>query len=203
MEDPTWTVTPDNLEEYVGKPLFTSDRLYDVPPAGVVMGLAWTNMGGSALYIEVASPYSRKTLANRGNNKGGSGGGKKAGDNAVVVVVDGAAKKDGEDAPAGGKRKGGEEEDGGSGGGGGGGDRLPSGGSLRVTGKMGEVMQESAQLAYTLARRWVRDLDGQEGNDLLDVVPLHMHVPEGATPKDGPSAGVTMTTALLSLALDK
>jgi Lon-like ATP-dependent protease len=64
-------------------------------------------------------------------------------------------------------------------------------------------MQESAQIAYTLARRTLRELPGQGGNSFLDTVPLHMHVPEGATPKDGPSAGVTMTTALLSAALDR
>ena len=71
---------------------------------------------------------------------------------------------------------------------------------LRLTGKMGDVMQESAQIAYTLARRILHSTPGQENNSYLDVMPLHMHVPEGATPKDGPSAGITMTTALLSAA---
>lgn len=46
------TVAEDNLTKYVGKPKFTSDRLYESTPPGVVMGLAWTAMGGSALYIE-------------------------------------------------------------------------------------------------------------------------------------------------------
>jgi ATP-dependent Lon protease len=68
---------------------------------------------------------------------------------------------------------------------------------------MGEVMQESAQIAYTVARRHLRGLPGHEGDDFLDVMPLHMHVPEGATPKDGPSAGIAMTTALLSVALGR
>lgn len=45
-------ITKDNLKDYVGPPVFTSDRLYDVPPPGVVMGLAWTRMGGAALYVE-------------------------------------------------------------------------------------------------------------------------------------------------------
>lgn len=45
-------ITKDNLKDYVGPPVFTSDRLYDVPPSGVVMGLAWTRMGGAALYVE-------------------------------------------------------------------------------------------------------------------------------------------------------
>jgi len=65
------------------------------------------------------------------------------------------------------------------------------------------VMQESAQIAYTVARRLLRSLPGQAACDFLDTTPLHMHVPEGATPKDGPSAGVTMVTALLSAALDR
>ena len=81
--------------------------------------------------------------------------------------------------------------------------RYPSGGSLRITGKMGDVMQESAQIAYTLARRFLHAQPGHETNDFLDTAPLHMHVPEGATPKDGPSAGVTMATALLSAAMER
>jgi ATP-dependent Lon protease len=68
---------------------------------------------------------------------------------------------------------------------------------------MGDVMQESAQIAYTFARGFLRRLPGHSANDFLDVTPLHMHVPEGATPKDGPSAGTCMTTALLSAALDE
>ncbi|MEQ2162822.1 hypothetical protein GOODEAATRI_023864, partial [Goodea atripinnis] len=47
-------VTPDNLHNYVGKPVFTVDRMYDVTPPGVVMGLAWTAMGGSTLFIETS-----------------------------------------------------------------------------------------------------------------------------------------------------
>nr|MBE5726368.1 Lon protease [Cucujiformia] len=49
------TVTPENLSEFVGKPVFTQDRMYDVTPPGVVMGLAWTAMGGSTLYIETTT----------------------------------------------------------------------------------------------------------------------------------------------------
>lgn len=48
------TINPDDLQSYVGTPPFTSDRIYDRTPAGVVMGLAWTAMGGSTLYIEAA-----------------------------------------------------------------------------------------------------------------------------------------------------
>jgi Lon-like ATP-dependent protease len=216
VEDPAWTVTADNLEGYVGKPPFTSDRLYDVAPPGVVMGLAWTQMGGSVLYIEVASPYTRGSTG----SGGGSGG-------VIVDTVRAPPPHEGPDDDAEGGGDGGAGggparkgpvtiEDGGgsraSGGGGGGtgkaaaGGSRASGGSLRLTGKLGEVMQESAQIAYTLARRQLREgLGGvsQPANDFLDTTPLHMHVPEGATPKDGPSAGIAMATALLSLALDK
>ena len=46
------TIDKDNLKDYVGPPVFTSDRLYDITPPGVAMGLAWTQMGGAALYVE-------------------------------------------------------------------------------------------------------------------------------------------------------
>ena len=45
------TVRPDNLEDFVGKPIFQTDRFYDELPPGVVVGLAWTSMGGATLYI--------------------------------------------------------------------------------------------------------------------------------------------------------
>jgi Lon-like ATP-dependent protease len=141
----TWIVSEDNLEEYVGKPIFTSDRLYDKDPLphGIVMGLAWTSMGGSALYIETQA-------IKRGN--------------------------DSEGKPRG-------------------------GGLLKVTGQLGKVMEESTQIAYTVARARLADIDPK--SSYFDNYDIHMHVPEGATPKDGPSAGITMTTAMLSLALDK
>ncbi len=47
-------ITPDDLKDYVGPPPFTSDRIYETTPPGVVMGLAWTSMGGNSLYIEAA-----------------------------------------------------------------------------------------------------------------------------------------------------
>lgn len=72
---------------------------------------------------------------------------------------------------------------------------------LMLTGKMGDVMQESAKIAQTFARRKIRELDAH--NRVLDTATLHLHVPEGATPKDGPSAGCTMVTALLSFALNE
>ena len=48
------TVTNENLSDYVGNPIFISDRMYETTPPGVVMGLAWTAMGGTTLFIETA-----------------------------------------------------------------------------------------------------------------------------------------------------
>mmetsp|Transcript_116978 Transcript_116978/g.174716 ORF Transcript_116978/g.174716 Transcript_116978/m.174716 type:complete len:958 (-) Transcript_116978:149-3022(-) len=141
----SWTVTEESLNEYVGKPIFTSDRLYDKDPLphGIVMGLAYTSMGGSALYIETMGIV-------RGLNEDGK--------------------------PRG-------------------------GGTLKVTGQLGDVMKESSQIAYTVARARLAGIDGK--NHFFDNTDIHMHVPEGATPKDGPSAGIAMVTSMLSLALDR
>jgi Lon-like ATP-dependent protease len=141
----TWSVTEKNLDEYVGKPIFTSDRLYDKDPLphGIVMGLAYTSMGGSALYIET-----------QGIRRGADSEGKQRG-----------------------------------------------GGTLKATGKLGDVMLESSQISYTVARARLAEID--EKNDFYDKTDIHMHVPEGATPKDGPSAGIAMVTSMLSLALNK
>ncbi|XP_055592763.1 lon protease homolog, mitochondrial isoform X2 [Uranotaenia lowii] len=133
-------ITGNNLNELLGKPIFTHDRMYKNTPPGVVMGLAWTAMGGSALYIETAK---RKLLE--------------------------AGKKEGS-----------------------------RDGSLEVTGHLGDVMKESARISLTVARNFMLELDAK--NDFLESNHIHLHVPEGATPKDGPSAGVTIVTALLSLA---
>lgn len=133
-------VTGQNLNELLGKPIFTHDRMYESTPPGVVMGLAWTAMGGSALYIETAK---RKLIE--------------------------APKKDG-----------------------------VGDGSLELTGHLGDVMKESARIALTVARNFIRKSD--QDNNFLESSHIHLHVPEGATPKDGPSAGVTIVTALLSLA---
>lgn len=138
-------VTEGNLQQLVGKPIFTHERMYDITPPGVVMGLAWTAMGGSTLYIESAR---RKLLAP-------------------------TAKLD---QPAG-------------------------DGSLEVTGNLGDVMKESARIALTVARNFIKQIDDK--NNFLETAHLHLHVPEGATPKDGPSAGVTIVTALISLAQNK
>mmetsp|Transcript_19232 Transcript_19232/g.35950 ORF Transcript_19232/g.35950 Transcript_19232/m.35950 type:complete len:1074 (+) Transcript_19232:206-3427(+) len=141
----TWEVSEENLHHYVGKPIFTSDRLYekDPLPHGIVMGLAWTSMGGTALYIETQG--IKRGLDHEGKRRGG--------------------------------------------------------GTLKATGQLGDVMKESTQIAYTVARARLADV--APDNDFFDVTDIHMHVPEGATPKDGPSAGITMVTAMLSLALDR
>lgn len=132
-------VTVENLQEFVGKPVFTHDRMYESTPPGVVMGLAWTAMGGSTLFIE--STVRKPT------------GGKKAE------------------------------------------------GTFEVTGHLGDVMKESIHIAMTVARNYLKQEDPL--NTFLYDSHLHIHVPEGATPKDGPSAGITIATALLSLAKEQ
>ncbi|XP_052499956.1 lon protease homolog, mitochondrial [Budorcas taxicolor] len=138
-------VTPENLQDFVGKPVFTVERMYDVTPPGVVMGLAWTAMGGSTLFVETSlrRPRDRDSDSDKGDKDG----------------------------------------------------------SLEVTGQLGEVMKESARIAYTFARAFLMQHDAS--NKFLVTSHIHLHVPEGATPKDGPSAGCTIVTALLSLALDR
>jgi len=157
-------VTCENLTKYIGQPLHLSDKLYPFgPPVGVVMGLAWTSMGGATLYIE-----ARGRIPHRGDH-----------------TIDHTIISSGAEAS-------------GSGDGGGSG----SGGSpMKVTGQLGEVMNESSAISLTYARLFIRELSPR--NAFLDDAHLHLNVPEGATPKDGPSAGVTMTSALLSLVLNE
>ncbi|CAN0131943.1 unnamed protein product, partial [Ectocarpus fasciculatus] len=157
-EPKAWVVTKENLDKYVGKPTFTSDRLYEgaSAPPGVVMGLAWTAMGGSSLYIEamaIRPPTDASALLSSGEGGEGSGSGSGSG----------SAR-------------------------------------LRTTGQLGDVMNESAQIAYSVARESLGKLRPAKALFFEKAAEVHMHVPEGATPKDGPSAGVTMVTALLSLA---
>ena len=138
-------VSADSLSDLVGKPVFSSDKMYERTPPGVVMGLAWTSMGGSTLYIESTNTY-------------------------------------------GGPRwlEGGKEE--------------LSVGRIASTGQLGDVMNESLTIAHAYATRYLNQM--APDNVTLQTDDLQVHVPEGSTPKDGPSAGVTMVTALLSLAMD-
>ncbi|OMP09359.1 hypothetical protein COLO4_05554 [Corchorus olitorius] len=129
-------VDNSNLSDFVGKAVFHAERIYDQTPVGVVMGLAWTAMGGSTLYIET-------TQVEQGEGKG----------------------------------------------------------ALNVTGQLGDVMKESAQIAHTLARSILQEKEPD--NPFFANSKLHLHVPAGATPKDGPSAGCTMITSMLSLAMKK
>lgn len=73
--------------------------------------------------------------------------------------------------------------------------------TLKVTGQLGDVMKESAEIALSYTRNYIRKIDPE--NKFFENCSLHMHVPEGATPKDGPSAGCTMVSSLLSLAMNK
>ncbi|KAG8181734.1 hypothetical protein JTE90_028273 [Oedothorax gibbosus] len=133
-------ISDNNLQEFVGKPVFTQDRLYEITPPGVVMGLAWTAMGGSTLFIETTQykPFTEDKKYE---------------------------------------------------------------GTMQITGHLGDVMKESANIAYSFAKSFM--LTAHADNDFLQRAHLHLHIPEGAVPKDGPSAGCTMVSALVSLALNK
>jgi ATP-dependent Lon protease len=127
-------VTEKTIEKYLGQPIFTTDRFYkDDDHKGVVTGLAWTEYGGSILYIE-------------------------------AVATEGKER-------------------------------------LRITGNAGEVMEESSSIALTYVYSQ-RDKYLPKKLKLEDTE-VHIHIPEGATPKDGPSAGIAMTTAIISLLNDK
>ena len=78
--------------------------------------------------------------------------------------------------------------------------RMPGGKGFQLTGQLGDVMKESAQAALS----WVRSKATELGiaDDVFNKSDLHLHIPSGAVPKDGPSAGVTMATALVSLLTD-
>jgi ATP-dependent Lon protease len=74
-------------------------------------------------------------------------------------------------------------------------------GDIKITGQLGDVMKESANIAYSLARYFAEQLSLPK--EFFNENIIHIHVPAGATPKDGPSAGITLTTAVLSLILKK
>ena len=124
------SISEKNLEKYLGKPVFISDRYYEKTPVGVCTGLAWTAMGGVTLYVEASAVPSEKM-------------------------------------------------------------------GMKLTGQAGEVMKESAQIAWSYVRSHRKEYAPK--GSFFKKEEVHIHIPEGATPKDGPSAGVTMVTALLSL----
>eukprot|EP01091_Cochliopodium_minus_P001797 TRINITY_DN1176_c0_g2_i1.p1 TRINITY_DN1176_c0_g2~~TRINITY_DN1176_c0_g2_i1.p1 ORF type:complete len:995 (-),score=381.50 TRINITY_DN1176_c0_g2_i1:41-3025(-) len=132
-----YRITDKNLESFIGKPIFTSERYYDDPIPGVVMGLVYTSMGGGHTYIETSL------------------------------------------------------------------DKVSKSENFITTGKIGEVMKESTQIALTYAKFFFQQVCDENNRQFFQTNSLHMHVPEGGTPKEGPSAGITMVTSLLSLALGK
>jgi ATP-dependent Lon protease len=79
--------------------------------------------------------------------------------------------------------------------------RMPGKDRLTLTGQLGEVMKESAQIALSYVRSHAREM--HINSAMFDNADIHLHVPAGAIPKDGPSAGVTMVTALVSLLTDR
>lgn len=78
---------------------------------------------------------------------------------------------------------------------------MPGGRGFQITGSIGNVMQESARAALSYVRSRADSLGVP--SDFFDRNDIHLHIPAGASPKDGPSAGVTMTTALVSLILGR
>ncbi|HPE00106.1 MAG TPA: endopeptidase La, partial [Bacillota bacterium] len=123
------TIKQDNLNKYLGKPLFKNNQVLKSDMVGVVTGLAYTMAGGDTLEVE-ATYYQGKN-------------------------------------------------------------------SLVLTGNLGDVMKESAMTALSYVKSNADKL--KIDHDLLEKNDFHIHVPEGAIPKDGPSAGVTIATALISV----
>jgi ATP-dependent Lon protease len=129
-----YTISKNTLDKYLGPPRFIPDAELDtLMQPGLVVGLAWTEVGGELLHIETSI--------------------------------------------------------------------LPGKGKLILTGQLGDVMKESAQAALTYCRSRSKQLG--VADDYFDTIDIHIHVPAGAIPKDGPSAGITMTTALYSAIVEK
>lgn len=129
-----YKITESLLKDYLGKPVYTSDRFYEKTPVGVAMGLAWTALGGATLYIEVVQVPADKT-------------------------------------------------------------------ALQLTGQMGDVMKESCQIAWNYVHSAMSRFAPNFA--FFERSQVHLHIPEGATPKDGPSAGITIATALFSLIMNQ
>ncbi|MFP3981370.1 MAG: endopeptidase La [Desulfobacterales bacterium] len=121
-------VTRGNLHTYLGPPQYIPELDQDESQVGLATGLAWTQVGGEVLYVEVSL--------------------------------------------------------------------LEGKGELIITGQLGEVMQESARAAVSYARAHREQLGVKKNT--FDSLDIHIHVPAGAIPKDGPSAGIAMATALIS-----
>ena len=126
---PYTKITPDKLEDLLGKPPFTRDVYQGNKYAGVVTGLAWTSVGGEILFIETSL------------SKGKAG-------------------------------------------------------KLTLTGNLGDVMKESAVIALEYVKAHISALNVDYR--IFEQWNIHIHVPEGATPKDGPSAGITIATSIAS-----
>lgn len=78
---------------------------------------------------------------------------------------------------------------------------MPGKGKVKYTGSLGDVMKESIDAAFSVVRSISKDYKLED--DFYEKKDIHIHVPEGATPKDGPSAGIAMTTALVSVYTNK
>jgi ATP-dependent Lon protease len=122
------TVTTKNLEHYLGKVKYVTDKEKHKNEVGIVTGLAWTSVGGETLQVEVNT--------------------------------------------------------------------MPGKGTFELTGQLGDVMKESARAGISFIRS-VADKYGIEPK-YFETTDIHIHLPEGAVPKDGPSAGITMATAMIS-----
>ncbi|MCC7442726.1 MAG: endopeptidase La [Bdellovibrionales bacterium] len=127
---PALTVREADLSKWLGPKRYYNELAERITSPGVVVGLAWTSMGGDILFIEAT--------------------------------------------------------------------RYPGTGQLKLTGQMGEVMSESAAIAWSYVKRKLSE-EGAVDPETFKKFDVHLHIPAGAIPKDGPSAGVTMASALVSL----